>query len=1272
MTKRQKIEQQISLHHPISYFDFRTFRNESVPAMRSILRFSALLLLLKSLFFPTVYAQSVSKRFECGDSVIAQHFTNIARKFENSALYDSAQWYYKNAARIYQQICKGQPSEKKMREYYIKSRNDFGWQCYMLGGADSAALVYLHQTLQIAKAELGENHIEVAQSNSNLGTIYTGLGDFDLAIDYHSQALQQRIFLLGEKHSLVASSYNNLGIAYGFKGDYMEALSSHEKSLAIRQAVLDSSHHEIGLSYRNIGLIYSYKGDFFRAISYYHKAKKIWESSLSPLHPDRAMLYDDLGNLHQSIGNYAQAEEFIKNALAIKKQLYGLEHPEIATSLSSLGNVYQGKGEYSQALECFLEALTLRLKVFGPDHPSVANSYLNIGAIYNAKGDYQLALDYFHKSLATFKTIVGEKHPNVATVHNDLGYAYFARYDNLQAIFHFEKALDIFRSIVGENHPSVADSYIGLGKVYSSQRDYQRSLEYHKKALQILIETLGDIHPDVAISYNSIGAVYYAQEDYIKAKDYFEKTLAKRLEIFGEQHPDVASSYNNLGAVYFSIGESQNALQYYQKALTIRKNLLGETHQEIAESYNNIGAAYRKLSEYTTALDYHLKALKVLNQNLGEHHPAIADTYNEIAATYSSLGAIPKAIAHYQKAVYINIREKPTYSEERLPNSESSVYNYPTMLTTLKGLAATWASSAAQNASQSSITSWEKVIEVADYAARLLHKTKSYILRENSRIDLSKDAHSLFAIGVYAAYKLDSIAGGKNSFKYKAFTYAEITKGSSLLLSLQNAKAKQIAGIPDSLLQLERNLRDRLIAYEAKLTELGTPKTKNDSTKLFLWQNEIFSVNREIEKLNAQFEKEYPRYFSLKYETPTVSIEQIQKALLESSKNQVLIEYFWDEPMLYTFYVSPTEFKIFTKQLHPDFRKWFNDIRYLLSDPLSPSLGTDTYAPLAYNLYRELLGAIQERLENKNLIIIPDQELLRLPFEALITEPMPLKANAIHNLDFRNLPFLIKQNAISYQYSATLLLEQSSKLKALRSKPQNIFQLAAFAPIFNDNNLNYLSRENQQPLASSIIGLTNQKTLNYYNKRIEPLPGSEIEVKNIAALFEKSNRKAQLFLNKAANEAVLKNTDLTQFRHIVFATHGIIPEQPELAGLLFAQDTSIKTEDNILYAGETYNLNLAAELVVLSACQTGLGKVVRGEGLLGLARGFFHSGACNLLLSLWNVGDTSTSQLMTHFYQKEIENIPHPEALRFAKLKLIQEEATAPPYFWSPFIYIGL
>jgi Tfp pilus assembly protein PilF len=603
-----------------------------------------------------------------------------------------------------------------------------------------------------------------------------------------------------------------------------------------------------------------------------------------------------------------------------------------------------------------------------------------------------------------------------------------------------KKALDIFRSILGENHPNVADSYIGLGKVYSNQRDYQRSLEYHKKALQILIEALGDTHPEVAISYNSIGAVYYAQQDYIKAKDYFEKTLAKRLEIFGEQHPDVASSYNNLGAVYFSMGEAQNALQYYQKALSIRRSLLGEAHQETAESYNNIGAAYRKLAQHTTGLDYHFSALKILNQNLGEYHPAIADTYNEIATAYAELGAIAKAITHYQKAIYTNIIEKPTYSEERLPSPENSVYSYPTTLVALKGLATAWVN-VAQNAGSSALTSWEKVIEVADYAGRLLHKTQSHILRENSRIDLSKDAHSLFAIGVYAAYKLDSITNGKNNFfKYRAFAYAEITKGSSLLLSLQNVKAKQIAGIPDSLLQLEKNLRDRLSAYQAQILALEPPKTKNDSAKLLLWQNEIFNVNREIEKLNARLEKEYPRYFKLKFETPIVSIKQLQETVLASStKNQVLIKYFWDELILYIFYITPTEFQIFARRLHPNFRKWLNDLRYLLSDPLSPSLGVNAYAPIAYNLYKELFSPIQDRLENKNLIIIPDQELLRLPFEALITEPPALEDNTIHTLDFRNLPFLIKRNPISYHYSATLLFEQWNKLQALRKKKTTDF-----------------------------------------------------------------------------------------------------------------------------------------------------------------------------------------------------------------------------------------
>ena len=191
---------------------------------------------------------------------------------------------------------------------------------------------------------------------------------------------------------------------------------------------------------------------------------------------------------------------------------------------------------------------------------------------------------------------------------------------------------------------------------------------------------------------------------------------------------------------------------------------------------------------------------------------------------------------------------------------------------------------------------------------------------------------------------------------------------------------------------------------------------------------------------------------------------------------------------------------------------------------------------------------------------------------------------------------------------------------------------------------------------------------------ITPLPATETETEDILKLYDEKNLKAKVLLHNNANEKFLKSGELEQYKVLHFATHGFVnSERPELSGLLLAQD-STGGEDGVLYSGEIYNLKLNADLVVLSACETGLGKIQKGEGIIGLTRALLYAGAKNIIVSLWQVADESTSDLMVDFYKNSLiskEQLSYSEALRNAKLKMISEGEYAHPLFWSPFILIG-
>lgn len=328
------------------------------------------------------------------------------------------------------------------------------------------------------------------------------------------------------------------------------------------------------------------------------------------------------------------------------------------------------------------------------------------------------------------------------------------------------------------------------------------------------------------------------------------------------------------------------------------------------------------------------------------------------------------------------------------------------------------------------------------------------------------------------------------------------------------------------------------------------------------------------------------------------------------------------------------------------------------------------FVKTSFQTYNILFKSIEKIIGNKEkLIYVPHSILYKLPFEALLTQ----KPNEKEKIDFTSLNYLISQFEISYHYSATLYLnslKEDKKLLVDDFPASNGF--IGFAPVFSDEANNGYILASNLPTIEPTFADAGLRSVSLNGKRFSELRFSEKEVKNIVTLHEKKRKQAVGYFFTDASEENFKS-NVGNYKYVHIATHGIINEEnPQLSGIIFSQPTdSTCSEDGILYSQETYNLDLNTDLVVLSSCESGIGKEIRGEGLMALTRGFLYSGASNLIVSLWKVSDKHTSQLMVALYRNILDGKGYVCSLRKAKLRMIKNSKTAFPRSWSSFVLIG-
>jgi CHAT domain-containing protein/Tfp pilus assembly protein PilF len=791
------------------------------------------------------------------------------------------------------------------------------------------------------------------------------------------------------------------------------------------------------------------------------------------------------------------------------------------------------------------------------------------------------------------------------------GFLYLNQGRNDLSLASLQTSINYFEKERKQNTLEGAQALAYLGNLYLATGKYAQAEEQLTMALNIREHLVEKNSELMAASYNDLGLVY-STTDENKALDQYEKALIIYEKLHGKNHPKIAIANTNMGFVYRTLEFYGDAVSNFESALAIWEKIHVQPHPTKAFILFNLGQTYLKMQNEKAAQDYYDKALKMYQNSYGKKHPAIATVLNSMGSLKLSTRHFDEALDYYQQALISNVKDFNDADRKKNPRSKN-YYSGNTLLFSLLNKAE--ALESRYFGKSLKFDELAQGIEILQACDSLIDDLRQQITNESDKISLGAIATEVYAAGVRMAYGAAQVSPRKNHWFELSFYFAEKSKSAVLLEAISDSDAKSFSGIPETLLEEEKKLKAEIAGIAQKLS-----LKPGESEERYLRET-AYMLNRTYENFTRQLETKFPAYFNLKFNSATPSIKDLQAKLNDKT---AILSYFTDDKnnRIYIFQLTSRKFKTTSRTLPKEFDKYLTGLRNSLFFN-----EMETYNTTADKLSELLVPAIPQGIDE--LVILPTGRLSIIPFEVLFSGKVG-KENT-----FTTLPYLIRDYSIRYEFSAALILQKS---KTSATATASIFLCAP---------------------------------VTFEKAELQSLPASESEVKEIAALFSSKNFKSEVFVGNYADEKLVKTGGLKDYTYLHFATHGIVDEiHPELSKIFLH---SAGGEDGNLFSGEIYNLELNANLVTLSACQTGLGKISKGEGVIGLSRALVYAGSKNIMVSFWSVADQSTATLMKDFYRQMLSHpgAPLAEDLRAAKLTLIKDNKYAAPYYWAPFVLIG-
>ncbi len=1015
------------------------------------------------------------------------------------------------------------------------------------------------------------------------------------------------------------------------QGNYEEALPLAIEACDLARRTLGEDHAGFADSLDNLAAIYKATGKYDKAEPLLKQALEVWKRVRGENSLDFVVSLNNLAGLYSATGRYAEAESLFNRSLETIRANAGEDNKFFVKALNNLASLYKSMGNYVEVEPLYTKARDILLKIPGENQPDYAIIIHNLAQYYHLVGRYSEAESTYRESLEITRKAVGEQHPQYARTLSNMGSLYEDMGRSAKAEALYQQALTIFTSKLGKSSPEVAIAMNNLAGLYKNIGDYDKSDSFYREANEIYRASLGEKHPDYASGLNNVADLYYSMGKFGAAEQLYAKVLEIQRSSLGEKHPDVALTMQNLAVLYKRIGRYQEAESLLRQALDIWKQVLGNRHPSVALTLHNLASVYQGMGRYKEAEPLYRQALEIKSEVLGNDHPDVATTLNNLASLCAATSREDEALKLMKRAQSINdqlIRHVFSFA------SESQRMGY---ITTLRGDMDSFLSLISQslwNSPAAVMDGLDMVLKRKAIVAEALAAQRDAILGGRYP-DLEPTLRKLRTLNAQIAQKIMAGPGPEGPDAYRQ--------------TMEKWKAEKertevfLAGrIPE--INLERKLDEANRDKVMQALPHGTVLVEFIRFNLF-----------DFKAIPSQGQSPWKPARYLAFVVP--SGERQRVLMIDLGEADVIDGMISDFRSTITGKSEkPGERGIVAREGQGPESEIGIKLRETLFDPLIKGMGV-----------------------NNRLLLAPDGDIYRLPFVVLPT-------NAGRSI--------IDDYIISYVGAGRDILRFGT---ALTPEP-------AASVVIADPDYDLETGGKTVQTRETALRERQSRDMTRYASHFERLPGTRVEGEHIAGMLgvkpfeggaatklqvevvrsprilhmathgffmpdqERPPGEKEVQTSWGKNEATEKTNPLARGMENPLLRSGLV-----LAGAntwLRGKAPSTEAGDGILTAEDASGLDLLfTDLVVLSACQTGLGDIKAGEGVFGLRRAFLLAGAKTLLMSLWKIPDEETQMLMEGFYKRILEGRPRADALREAQLAV--RSVSPEPLFWGAFICQG-
>lgn len=1071
--------------------------------------------------------------------------------------------------------------------------------------------------------ELGDAYWE-ADTLSLLGSAHNSTRKYDQALEYYNQALVLRRQIkdrAGESNALA-----DLSVVSGNQNKADQCVIYTTQAVAIRRELKDRAGEAKVLSQLSASL--SQSGRFAQAIPYADQALEIY---LALGDRDGAGSTHNLrGNCNLNLGRDDEARKNYQSALEICRETKNRTLEGFV--LHNFGLLQVRAKQYDAALDLYEKSLAIRREI--NDRGNMGLTLSSIGRVLRITGEYEKALKYLEDALTIARDLKDPR--NEVSALAGLGLLYHQLAQNDKALEYSNEAVRV--AVSARNPLLEAMSYKNLADMAYEQGLYEKEVESRERVLAIDREVKN--RQGEADDLLILAGDYRRLGRYDRAIDVLQQALVICREL--KSLPGEAVALANIGIVYTVQKKYREAVPYLERALALSR----EEKNPSSEGRNliNLGECFLKLGRHQESIDVSNQALMLLRESKDRDGESIA--LGNLGAGFSASGQFAKAAESLSLALEIA-------REGKNPDRTREALNELARLEMNQG-----------NLARAS-TYLEQSLKSLEEARRDIYSPQSratFLAAEQDSLRLYIDL----------LMRRNGTEPGLDALAVEA---SERSRARVLLELLSEARIDFRQDVDASLVAQEQTLGNQVNVWAERLERATKPEL---AARL---KRELSQLEADLERAQSAIRRASPQYAALTQPRP-LNLNEIQQQL---DSDTLLLEYSLGDERSYLWAITKGSLKSYElpkgETINQSARELYEMLTARSTSKRDESAAerqtriarAEAGLPAAAKaLSQTLLAPVATELGGKRLVIVADGALQYIPF-AMLPDPTNDPRPLIVNHEVVSLP------------SASALAIQRTQLAGRQLAPKMLAVIAD--PVFDRSDARFTTpvTETSDKAHQQALAFNDARSIEHLAEKsddksgvttrrvvIPRLPFTRQEADQLLALTPKTTSFRAMDFQ--ANRETVLNGELKQYRYVHFATHGFLDsERPGLSALVLSMvDAEGKAKNGFLRANDIYNLKLPAELVVLSACQTGLGKEIKGEGLVGLTRGFMYAGAARVVVSLWNVNDKATADLMTKFYQKMLKQGERPAAaLRAAQVEMWKQKQWQSPYYWAAFTMQG-